>query len=168
MNSSNLKAEGVKVDDKKIKVTDKRMFTADGELREEFREADIVSPIEETSHAPEIEVPDLSELPPEVGQTDPPPDEESNRVEIPDLGEAAHKPSFADLVAQIAQPIALYLGDMPLPEGETAENLELARVYIDLLEVLREKTMGNLSSQELSLLDDLLYQTRLRYVQKRG
>ena len=159
MNSSNLKAEGVKVDDKKIKVTDKRMFTADGELREDFREADIDSPITETSPAPEIEVPD---------HVDPATEKEAARVEIPDLGEAAHKPGFADLVAQIAQPIALYLGDMPLPEGESAENLDLARVYIDLLEVLREKTIGNLSEQELILLDDLLYQTRLRYVQKRG
>lgn len=168
MNSSNLKAEDEKVDDKKIKVTDKRMFTADGELREDFREADIESPIEETSPAPEIEVPDVSELPPVSDHVDPATEKESARVEIPDLGEAVHKPGFADLVAQIAQPIALYLGDMPLPEGESAENLDLARVYIDLLEVLREKTMGNLSAQELSLLDDLLYQTRLRYVQKRG
>ena len=156
------------MDEKKIKVTDKRMFTPDGELREEFQETMVDNPVEDDIGAPIAETAEVPESPPDVGQTDAPADEGAARVEIPDLGDAAHKPGFADLVAQIAQPIALYLGDVPLPEGDSAENLDLARLYIDLLDVLREKTMGNLSTQELNLLDDLLYQTRLRYVQKRG
>ena len=162
------------MDEKKIKVTDKRMFTPDGELREEYRGATRVSeeaepvrrpaPSRENS-SPVLEVP-VPKEPPNAATISS--EEASARPEIPDLGPAAHKPEFADLVAVLAQPIAMYLGDMPLPDGKSAENLDAARVYIDMLEVLRTKTSGNLSAQERNLLDDLLYQTRLRYVQKRG
>ena len=54
------------------------------------------------------------------------------------------------------------------PFFASAENLDAARLYIDLLEVLKEKTEGNLGPEEQGLLEDLLYQLRLRYVQKRG
>lgn len=162
------------MDEKKIKVTDKRMFTPDGELREEFRgateSAKESEPAREQVLSPENSSPDSEEPFPNK-----PPihatssnGEATARPEIPDLGPAAHKPEFADLVAVLAQPIAMYLGDMPLPDGKSAENLDAARLYIDMLEVLRSKTSGNLSAQERNLLDDLLYQTRLRYVQKRG
>ena len=170
------------MDEKKIKVTDKRMFTPEGELREEYREAledRVEEPTEANRPAPPAEnaetepAAEPEETAAEVSAPDSqesaiPDGGESGRVEMPDLGPAAHKPQFADLVAVLAQPIAMYLGDMPLPDGKSAENLDAARLYIDMLEVLRTKTMGNLSAQELTLLDDLLYQTRLRYVQKRG
>ena len=77
-------------------------------------------------------------------------------------------PSFFDLVAMLAEPVALYLGDLALPDGEVAENLEMARLHIDLLDVLRQKTAGNLTAQESAFLEDLLYRLRVRYVQKRG
>ncbi len=169
------------MEEKKIKVTDKRMFTPDGELREEYR-----SSIEETPEpTPEVEQATSREEVSQKESTDPESQpepaapagepstegsigERSAGVEIPDMGPGAKKPEFADLVALLAQPIAMYLGDVPLPDGESAENLDLARLYIDMLEVLQTKTKGNLSAQELSFLDDLLYQIRLRYVQKRG
>ncbi|HSM50930.1 MAG TPA: DUF1844 domain-containing protein, partial [Thermoanaerobaculia bacterium] len=77
-------------------------------------------------------------------------------------------PSFLDLVGVLAQPIPMLLGDLELPGGEKVENLDEARFYIDMLDVLRQKTMGNLTSQELAVLEDFLYRARLRYVQKRG
>jgi hypothetical protein len=55
-----------------------------------------------------------------------------------------------------------------LPDGQDATNLEMARFYIDLLAVLRQKTAGNLTAQESAFLEDLLYRMRVRYVQKRG
>ena len=66
----------------------------------------------------------------------------------------------------LAEPVPIYLGDMELPDGQSAENLEMARLHIDLLEVLGQKTAGNLSAQEKAFLDDLLYRMRVRYVQK--
>ena len=53
-------------------------------------------------------------------------------------------PSFYDLVAMLAEPVPIYLGDARLPDGQSATNLELARLYIDMLEILRQKTAGNL------------------------
>jgi hypothetical protein len=47
-------------------------------------------------------------------------------------------------------------------------NLELARQNIDLLELMREKTRGNRSPDEDKLLDTLLFETRMRYVQAKG
>ena len=68
----------------------------------------------------------------------------------------------------LVQPALIYLGDLPLPDGQPSENLPLARRQIDLLEVLKEKTEGNLTSQESSVFDDLLYRLRMRYLQKKG
>jgi hypothetical protein len=77
-------------------------------------------------------------------------------------------PGFFDLVAMMAEPIPIYLGDARLPDGQVATDLEMARLYLDLLEILRQKTQGNLTAQESAFLEDLLYRLRLRYVQKRG
>lgn len=77
-------------------------------------------------------------------------------------------PGFFDLAAMLAEPAAIYLGDAPLPDGQWAENLEMARLHIDMLDVLRQKTLGNLTAQESAFLEDVLYRLRVRYVQKRG
>jgi hypothetical protein len=68
----------------------------------------------------------------------------------------------------LAEPVALYMGDAELPDGGSVENLDMARVHIDLLDVLRRKTAGNLSAQEAATLEDVLYRLRMRCVQKRG
>ena len=178
--------------DNDLKVTDKRMFTAEGELREEFRhlesqaeaaaersaEADAAQAAGEpaASAAPrppaEPVPPPLSEQTEQrpAGPTQPALDEPPDatpRLEIPGTPEGLGAPTFLDLVTLLAEPIALYLGDAELPNGESAENLEMARLHIDLLDVLRQKTAGNLEVGEARLLEDLLYRCRLRYVQKR-
>jgi Domain of unknown function (DUF1844) len=94
-------------------------------------------------------------------------DEAAARLEFPGSPPGLG-PSFYDLAAVLAEPVALYLGDMELPDGQSAENLEMARLYIDLLDVLRQKTAGNLTAQESAFLEDLLYRLRVRFVQKRG
>ncbi len=68
----------------------------------------------------------------------------------------------------ITEPVAFYLGDEALPDGRSMENLDMARLHIDLLDVLRQRTAGNLTAQEQAVLEDLLYRLRVRYVQKRG
>jgi hypothetical protein len=163
-----------------LKVTDKRIFTPEGELRDEFQHlqegtASSTAPPTATS-APEPAAPSPPHPPERQSPpTDPrgtraaAPGEEptSPRLELPGTpGFGA--PSFYDLVAVLAEPVSLYLGDIPLPDGQSAENLEMARLHIDLLDVLRQKTAGNLGAQESAVLEDLLYRLRLRYVQKRG
>jgi len=178
-----------RVGDKELKVTDKRMFTAQGELREEYRhlesEAEAVAgqapeapaaeaePEPEEAAAPEppvVEAPAAEAPEPAARAPQPPTDEPaeaSPRLEIPGTPEGLEAPTFLDLVTLLAEPIALYLGDVELPDGKSAENLEMARLHIDLLDILRRKTAGNLEVGESRLLEDLLYRCRLRYVQKR-
>lgn len=50
---------------------------------------------------------------------------------------------------------------------KTAVNLELARHNIELLAMLQEKTKGNLTNEEHRLIEDLLYDLRLRFVEAR-
>ncbi len=154
--------------DKGIKVTDKRMFTPEGELRDEYRFVETETGAAEA--APPESGPPESGRAPEPAAPPPPPIEPGlgPSLELPDLGPALQPPSFFDLVAILAEPVSLYLGDARLPDGRTMENLEMARLHIDLLAVLREKTAGNVTAQELGFLEDLLYRLRVRYVQKQG
>ena len=135
---------------KGIKVTDRRMFTPEGELREPGNEVTAES-VEPAPSAPGGDEPTTTED--ATLQADEP------SHELPQAG-------FADLVSILVEPIALFLGDSSLPDGKSVENLELARFHIDLLDVLKRKTESNLSSDERALLDDLLYRLRMRYVQK--
>jgi hypothetical protein len=150
---------------KEIKVTDKRMFTPDGELREEYRDL-----LEKATAEPEPAPPQESPPPPAepagAGPAARPAAEDAAaRLGFPDTPPGMG-PSFFDLAAMLAEPAALYMGDVPLPNGQTAEDLEMARMHIDLLDVLRQKTLGNLTAQESAFLEDLLYRLRVRYVQK--
>ena len=66
----------------------------------------------------------------------------------------------------LAEPIAYLLGDAQLPDGQSAEDLPRARLQIDLLAVLQEKTRGNVTAEESAVLENLLGQLRMRYVEK--
>jgi hypothetical protein len=50
------------------------------------------------------------------------------------------------------------------PPQQAAKSLSLARLHIDLLIVLQEKTQGNLASEEQAMLDDVVYQLRSGFV----
>lgn len=152
---------------KEIKVTDKRMFTAEGELREEFRSLERPPGEEAPPAAAATPAPAAASSGPAPGR-EAPPAEASARLELPGSPPGLGGPTFYDLAAMLAEPVAIYLGDLELPEGGTAEDLEMARLHIDLLDVLRQKTAGNLTAQEMAFLEDLLYRLRVRYVQKRG
>jgi hypothetical protein len=155
--------------DKEIKVTDKRMFTPDGELREEYRflaEKSTDSPGGVTVLEAAREAMAPTPAPRPAPAPAPEPRFEAPALEIPGAPPDLEGPTFYDLVAILAEPIPIYLGDMELPDGQSAENLEMARLHIDLLDVLRQKTVGNLSAQENAFMEDLLYRMRVRYVQK--
>jgi len=152
------------------------MFTPDGELREENRFLNEKStspaasepPAEPPSAPPPRPEPQAWDLPPLESPRRAAEPDAAARVDLPATPPELGGPSFFDLVAMMAEPVPIYLGDAELPDGQDATNLEMARFYIDLLAVLRQKTAGNLSAQEADFLEDLLYRLRVRYVQKRG
>ena len=73
---------------------------------------------------------------------------------------------FAGFVLSLATTAALHFGDIPDPgTGHRPEpNLEAARQMIEIIGMLQEKTKGNLLEPEAQLIDDLLYELRMRYV----
>jgi hypothetical protein len=72
--------------------------------------------------------------------------------------------SFATLVNSLVTQILLYLGDLTPRGVEPQVNLDMAKFNIDLLGVIEEKSKGNLSPEEQRLLDNTLYEVRMRYV----
>jgi len=74
--------------------------------------------------------------------------------------------TFGTFVVSLASSAAFALGEAPHPEsGQTQRDLPLAKQTIDLLALLQEKTRGNLNDEEQKLLEAVLYDLRLRFVQ---
>ena len=78
--------------------------------------------------------------------------------------------SFTAFVVSLASSAAIHFGDLPDPNtGERAEiNLEGAAQMIDILALLEEKTRGNLTLEERQVLEQVLYELRLRFVEASG
>ena len=76
------------------------------------------------------------------------------------------KMDFSTFVLSLSHSALVHLGDAPSPDSEQREpNLVLARQTIDLLEILSEKTSGNLTGEEERLLEHVLFELRMRYVE---
>ena len=72
---------------------------------------------------------------------------------------------FHTFVLSLGSSALLHLGELEHPEGGVAEkDLPMAKHTIDILSMLEEKTRGNLTSAEEKLMESLLYDLRLRYV----
>jgi hypothetical protein len=73
---------------------------------------------------------------------------------------------FIEFVLMQAQQIALMLGQIPGPNGQPMEpNLPVARIFIDQLEMIREKTRGNLTKEEEDVLTKVLADLQLAFVE---
>jgi len=83
-------------------------------------------------------------------------------VETPDSGI-----TFSGFILSLATTAAVHFGDIADPTtGDTvAPNLQAAAQMIELIAMLQEKTKGNLIEPEARLVDDLLYELRVRFVQ---
>jgi hypothetical protein len=73
-------------------------------------------------------------------------------------------PGIGSLIQSVMTQILYYLGELPASGGQAAMDLDLARHHLDTLSMLEEKTKNNLSSEEQSMLDAALYETRTRFV----
>jgi hypothetical protein len=127
-----------------FKVVDRRSFTPEGSRRDES--------------------------PPEVRKAEPPPPTERvSRPQIIEPSEAGfpdEPTGFETLVSYLSTTTMFQLGLIPGPGGERIPaDMANAQRTIDLLQVLQEKTQGNLTPNESRLLDDVLYELRMTFVE---
>jgi hypothetical protein len=75
--------------------------------------------------------------------------------------------SFTTFVLSLAGSAAVHFGDLADPaSGDRAEpNLEGASQMIEILSLLEEKTRGNLTAEERQVLEQVLYELRVRFVE---
>jgi hypothetical protein len=75
--------------------------------------------------------------------------------------------SFTAFVISLASTAAIHLGDLvdPSAKEQAPPNLEGAAQMIEILSLLEEKTKGNLSAEERQVLEQVLYELRLRFVE---
>jgi Domain of unknown function (DUF1844) len=75
--------------------------------------------------------------------------------------------SFTAFVLSLASTAAIHFGDLPDPQtGELLEpNLEGAEQMIEILSLMEEKTRGNLTAEERQVLEQVLYELRMRFVE---
>ena len=73
---------------------------------------------------------------------------------------------FIEFVMMHAQNAALFLGQIPNPKtGQGEVNLELAKMFIDQLAMIQEKTRGNLTNEEATVLRNALSNLQMAYVE---
>lgn len=155
-----------------IKVTDRRKFNLDGSAREGFEP----EPPKPKAAEPVVAAPQAPAEPKSMGSVgfDDIPDaafepegelsEESfDEAEIPGAEDPA---SFINFLSTLATNAAAALGAMPHPAtGQRSLDLDSGKYWLDVIAMLREKTKGNLHPQESRLLDGLLADMRMQYVQ---
>ncbi len=72
---------------------------------------------------------------------------------------------FSTFVLSLSTSALVSLGELPDPISNTKEvNLQLAKQTISIIEMLKEKTRGNLTKEEESLIDNVLYDVRLKFI----
>ena len=78
--------------------------------------------------------------------------------------------TFTGFVLSLASTAAIHFGDMPDPiSGQMSElNLGGAAQMIEILSLLEQKTRGNLTAEERQILEQVLYELRVRFVDATG
>ena len=124
---------------KGFQVKDRRRFTESGEVREE------AAGDERAEESPQA-------IPPPV----PPPAADAAREPLGEQGEIT-----------LSNQALMYLGEIPNPvTGQPETDLTAVRELIDIISMLQEKTRGNLDPAEARLFEKVLYDLRMRFVEK--
>jgi hypothetical protein len=166
---------GEKSTREQIKVTDKRIFTSEGEIRDEFKgEIHPSDPAATPPPKPPAEEP----KPKEVAPSAPPAEERRTRDEAPpggqdrgnrSIADKAQNPGspFTDFVEPLIAQAYMSLGMLRNPyEAKPAVDPRAARQMIEILTMLKEKTAGNLTPDEEDFLTTHLGELKLAFVQR--
>ena len=74
--------------------------------------------------------------------------------------------TFSTFILSLSTSVLVNLGELPDPlKNEKDINLPLAKQTIGIIEMLMEKTKGNLTEDEDRLIDSMLYDLRMKYVE---
>ena len=154
--------------DESFKVVDRRLFTPEGEFRKDVAEqqdrehesASSVSAAQAARNAVPAKDPEGS-----GGAAKPAAREAATNA--PSMASTAKRsPAFENLVRSLGQNAAMLLGGYADPRtGQPMLDLEGAREMIDMLDALREKTMGNLAPEEDTLVLDILGNLKLAFME---
>ncbi|HET7434702.1 MAG TPA: DUF1844 domain-containing protein [Thermoanaerobaculia bacterium] len=178
---------------KELKVFDKRIFTPDGEIREEFKQeiqpaapqASAPAPAPEAASAPSPETPPQApqraaepaperpadrpvERPAERPAQPPRPErtEEERRRSVAERADSPGTP-FVNFIEQLIVQAYMSLGMLRNPyQPQPKVDPPAARQMIDILQLLKEKTAGNLTLEEEDFLETHLGELKLAYVQR--
>lgn len=110
----------------------------------------------------------VEESPPEDTQNAVP--EEKQEKSGPDEDHEKNYPAvnFTNFVLSLSTSALFHFGDFPDEEGgRTQKNLPAAKQTIDILDMLNEKTKGNLDKNESDLIQGVLYELKMRYVKEK-
>jgi Domain of unknown function (DUF1844) len=159
-------------------VTDRRLFTSEGELRQETREEEQIAPSPATPEAgPAVKpgpVPEEPAMPPlptadeQRAQADAykkSSKEIDARVELSGHSAKELEMTFERFLASLYMTAMLQLGLMHEEGGQPRVDIISARQTIDTLTLLAEKTKGNLTAAEEGFLQNSLYEVRMAYVE---
>ena len=149
-------------DEVTFKVADRRKFNADGSLRDGVT---LDEPKPETASMIEKDAFTKSDpqTPAGAGENEPTSNDDTEDADIPGADDPA---SFVNFLSTLATNAAAALGAMPHPAtGKRTLDLDTGKYWLDILAMLREKTNGNLHKEEARLLDGLLADLRMQYVQ---
>lgn len=161
---------------KELKVTDKRIFTPDGDIRDEFKQE--IKPAVERPVERAVETAPREASPPEAAAEAPPQEERRRQPEQPKppheerrrtLADKATNPStpFTNFIEPLIAQGYMSLGMLRNPYQPQAKiDVAAARQMIEILTLLQEKTAGNLTDDEDDFLNTHLGELKLAYVQR--
>lgn len=159
-----------KQEPRELKVTDKRIFTPDGDIKDEFKKE--IHPAEQPSAAAapppaEPEPQKAHEPQPDRRQrTEPPPGGEERRRTMADKATNPATP-FTNFIEPLIAQAYMSLGMLRNPyQPQSKTDPGAARQMIEILTLLREKTQGNLTADEDDFLETHLGELKLAYVQR--
>ncbi len=154
--------------DESFKVVDRRLFTPEGEFRKEVaeqqdRERDTAPAAAPTSAAGAVGSAGPAAAGTIAGKAATP---SAMPAAAPPVDAPKRSPVFENLIRSLGQNAAMLLGGYADPQtGQPVLDLEGAREMIDMLDVLREKTRGNLAPEEDTLLLDVLGNLKLAFME---
>lgn len=142
-----------------IKVTDKRIFTSDGEIREEFKQE--VTPVDPQTAPPRP----VDPTPEPKAAAGAPAASGERRKTVRDKAENPGTP-FTLFLESLVLNAYMSLGMIRNPYQQTPIDLAAARQMIDIVTMLAEKTKGNLTEDESDYLETHLGELKLAFVQR--